>query len=242
MAITNNSSAPHEVGARMEKAGMENSGSNGKDGVLVAVEAPRNGIPDILRPLTDEELKKLERKLVKKLDWHLLLPLTVMYFMNFLDRTSITTAKVAGLQKDLRLRGTQYTAALTICYLGYLLSQIPSNILVAKFRKPAVYLSCCMATWGVISALTGMVHSFAALLVCRFSLGLVEAAFYPGVLYILSCWYTRAELAPRNSIFFAAQLLAGAFAGIITAAITKGMDGAQGLASWRWLFIMVSAG
>jgi len=209
-----------------------------KNGLMVGV--VKDGMPDILQSLSKEELRQIERRIVRKLDCRLLLPLSFMYFANFLDRIQITTARVAGLQTDLHLRDDQYLAALCIAYAGYLCFQVPSNVMVAKFRRPARYLTCCMMMWGVISACTGVVHSYAGLLMCRLFLGAFEAAFYPGAVYILSCWYTRAELASRNSIFFSAQLLAGACAGLITAAITKAMDHARGLESWRWLFLIVS--
>jgi len=85
------------------------------------------------------------------------------------------------------------------------------------------------------------VHSYGGLFVCRLFLGIFEAAFFPGALYYMSSWYTRSELALRNSIFYAAQLLAGAFAGLITGGIAKSIDESRGLESWRWLFIIVSS-
>jgi len=92
------------------------------DTITPAIPISREGIPDILVSLTDDELKHLEKKLVKRLDRRLLLPLALMYFTNFLDRANITTARIAGLQADLGLRDTQYLFALAICYVGYLLT------------------------------------------------------------------------------------------------------------------------
>ncbi|WDK10179.1 major facilitator superfamily transporter [Colletotrichum graminicola] len=80
--------------------------------------------------------------------------------------------------------------------------------------------------------------SYGALLGFRFVLGCVEAGFFPGVLYLLSCWYTRAELGKRFAIFYTAAVLSGAFGGLLAGAITANLHDAHGIAGWRWLFIV----
>lgn len=69
-------------------------------------------------------------------------------------------------------------------------------------------------------------------------LGFVEAAYFPGCLYYLSCWYTRAELGFRYSILYSGALISGAFSGLMAAGIVGNMDHLHGLRSWRWLFII----
>ncbi len=60
---------------------------------------------------------------------------------------------------------------------SYLLMQIPSNLFLNKIGKPAIYLPTCMIVWGVISAATAGVKTAGGLLVVRFFLGFVEAAY-----------------------------------------------------------------
>lgn len=91
---------------------------------------------------------------------------------------------------------------------------------------------------GVLCACSGATHNFAGLLVTRFLLGFVEAAFYPGALATLSAWYVRKELGFRTGLFYSGSMLSGAFSGLISAGITDGMDGAGGLLAWRWVFIL----
>lgn len=68
--------------------------------------------------------------------------------------------------------------------------QIPSNLFLNKTGKPAIYLPTCMVIWGIISGATGATQNFAGLLVCRFFLGFIEAAYFPGCLfYLSSCTY-----------------------------------------------------
>lgn len=69
-------------------------------------------------------------------------------------------------------------------------------------------------------------------------LGVVEAPFYPGGLYIISIFYKRKESAARLSIFYTGNLLASSFSGLIAAGIFAGLDGKHGLEGWRWLFLI----
>ncbi|KAI9878891.1 MAG: hypothetical protein M1823_006899, partial [Watsoniomyces obsoletus] len=83
-----------------------------------------------------------------------------------------------------------------------------------------------------------LVTNYGGILACRFVLGLVEAPFFPGVLFYLSKWYTKSELNLRMSIFYSGSLISGAFGNLIAAGILSGLEGAQGLASWQWLYII----
>lgn len=107
-----------------------------------------------------------------------------------------------------------------------------------KFGKPSIYLPICMIVWGTISASTAAVENFGGLLGVRFVLGFIEAAYFPGCLYFLSCWYTRQELPLRVSLLYSGSLLSGAFGGLIAAGIVDGMAGVAGLAAWQWLFLL----
>lgn len=71
-------------------------------------------------------------------------------------------------------------------------------------------------------------------------LGFVEAPFFPGAIFLMSSWYTRAELVQRIAWFYSGNALANMFGGLLAAGILGNLDGDMGLASWRWLFIIVS--
>lgn len=142
------------------------------------------------------------------------------------------------MEVELGLVGNQYQTAVSILFVGYLLMQVPSNLFLNKFGRPGVYLPAVMVVWGTISALTAACRNFTGLVLVRFFLGFVEAAYFPGCLYFLSSWYTRKELAFRTAMLYVGSLLSGAFSGLIAAGITNGMDGDLGLGAWRWLFIV----
>ncbi|KAI9802141.1 MAG: hypothetical protein M1833_002062 [Piccolia ochrophora] len=197
--------------------------------------------PPLVRVLAPEEKERLELKLRKKIDLRLMPMIILMYIMNYLDRNNIASARLAGLEEDLNLTGSQFNTTVSILFVGYILMQIPSNLYLNKVGKPAIYLPVCMIIWGVISGAAGGVHSFGGLVAVRFLLGFIEAAYFPGCLFYLSSWYTRKELGFRTAILYSGSLLSGAFSGLIAAGITDGMDGAMGLRAWRWLFIIEGA-
>ncbi|KAF8685035.1 MFS general substrate transporter [Rhizoctonia solani] len=78
-------------------------------------------------------------------------------------------------------------------------------------------------------------------LLTRFFLGFVEAAFFPGALFILSKWYKREELGLRTAILYCGSLSSNAFGGLLAAGILDGMEGKLGHAAWRWLFYLEGA-
>lgn len=103
--------------------------------------------------------------------------------------------------------------------------------------RPSLFMSAFMALWAIVSTLTAVTKDFKGLLLVRFFLGIVEAPFYPGALYMLSMFYTRREIATRISVLFTGNICATAFMGLIAIGVFK-LDGAAGLSGWKWLFII----
>ncbi|QSZ36684.1 hypothetical protein DSL72_006565 [Monilinia vaccinii-corymbosi] len=220
---------------------MREGTKNGSSAASVSVIEPGPRVlhpPEWIAALSPEERTAMENKLKRKIDLRLFPMVILMYIMNYLDRNNIAAARLAGMEEDLNLVGDQYQTCVSILFVGYLLMQIPSNLFLNKLGKPATYLPTAMIIWGCISAATAGTQSFVGLLMCRFFLGFVEAAYFPGCLYYLSCWYTRKELGLRTAYLYSGSLISGAFSGLIAAGITGGMDGVRGLLAWRWLFII----
>ncbi|KAK0615880.1 major facilitator superfamily domain-containing protein [Bombardia bombarda] len=214
-----------------------------KAGVTKVEDAARRGLqpPEYIKSLSPEARDEAERKLKRKIDARLMPAIIIMYILNYIDRNNIAAARLAGLERDLHLTSTEFQLAVSILFVGYLLMQIPSNLLLNKLGKPALYLPTCMIIWGIISALTAVCTSASGLLANRFFLGFVEAAYFPGCLYYLSCWYTRKELGLRTAVLYSGALISGAFSGLIAAGVTARLDGARGIAAWQWLFIIEGA-
>lgn len=187
-----------------------------------------------------EKTDPREIALVKKLDRWIMPMLWSMYWLNYLDRNAIALARLNDLEEDLNLSSTQYQTCVSILFVGYLLGQIPSNMFLTRTR-PSRYMGCAMMLWAIVSALTAVSKDFTGLLMTRFFLGITEAPYYPGAVYLLSIFYTRKEVATRIAILYTGNILATAFAGLIAAGIFHGMDGAGGISGWRWLFILQGA-
>ncbi|KAI9048381.1 hypothetical protein LZ554_007217 [Drepanopeziza brunnea f. sp. 'monogermtubi'] len=190
-------------------------------------QAIRNYIPN-----TDAE-----KKLVRKIDLHLIPILWIMYVLNYVDRTNIGNAKTAGMDDDLKLGGGRYAWVISIFFFGYLIMEVPSNMILSRSR-PSLFLPFIMLVWGALSAAMASVQNYGSILAFRFVLGCIESGFFPGVLFMLSCWYKTEEIGKRFAIFYSAAVLSGAFGGILAGAITGNLDGVHGIEGWRWLFII----
>ncbi|KAJ5908212.1 hypothetical protein N7495_000894 [Penicillium taxi] len=189
----------------------------------------------------DSELPPLrsttKRKLMAKVDWHILPCLCVLYLLAFLDRVNVSNAAILGLKTDLNIvSGTKYNTALTIFFVPYIICEIPSNILLKKL-KPHVWLSVCMFGFGLIMIIQGFVTSWGGLMTTRFFLGVFECGMFPGCFYLMGMWYQRDEAQKRFSFFFSSTTLAGAFGGLLAYGISQ-MDGIRGYKGWRWVFIL----
>lgn len=62
--------------------------------------------------------------------------------------------------------------------------------------------------------------------------GFVEAPFFPGAVFLMSSWYTRAELTRRVAWLYTGNALANMFGGLIGYGVLTNLDGAHGLAGW----------
>ncbi|KAF8557618.1 MFS general substrate transporter [Imleria badia] len=183
------------------------------------------------------ELSRAEHaKLLRKLDWHLLPFVSLLYLLSFLDRSNVGNAKVAGMSTDLHLVGLRYNTAAAVFFILYSFAEVPSNIILKLFR-PSRWIPAIMVAWGLVMTLMCLVNTYQGLLAARVVLGLAEAGLFPGVTYYISLWYPRADRATRIAIFFSAATVAGAFGGILAYAIEK-MEGIGGLHGWQWIFCL----
>ncbi|KAK7716234.1 hypothetical protein SLS64_003386 [Diaporthe eres] len=190
--------------------------------------------------INQERWNAVEKSLVRKLDLTLMPVVWVLYLFNYLDRNNIAQARLDSFEKDLGLVGNQFNVAVAILNVGYMLMQVPSNMILTRVR-PSLYISIWVLVWSVISASTAAARNYSQLIVIRFFLGIVEAPFFPGALFLLSSWYPRRQLALRTAVLYSGLILATAFSGLIAAGIFEGLDGVHGIKGWRWLFILEGA-
>ncbi|KAF2669728.1 MFS nicotinic acid transporter-like protein Tna1 [Microthyrium microscopicum] len=193
--------------------------------------------PDPDAHLTPEERAKIDKKLLRKLDWLIIPWLSFLYLISFLDRTNIGNARIYGLQTDLgNISDSTYSAALTVFFISYALLEPLTNILMKRLR-PSIFIPSIILAWGICMTCMGLVSNGGGLIAVRFFLGVAEAGLFPGVNYYLSCWYKRSEFGARAAVFFSAAAFAGSFGGLLAAAIAN-MHGVGGKPGWAWIFIL----
>ncbi|KAG2044649.1 sugar transporter [Suillus americanus] len=177
----------------------------------------------------------LERRLLRKLDLRMSI-LLILFTLNLIDRTNISNARLQGFEKDLHLHGQQYATTLSILSIGYIIMQLPGNMFLHWLERPSVIIPCYMLVWGAISILTGTTKNYAEILSARFFLGVAEAPFVPGMIFLVSKWYKRDELALRIALVTSGGSLSSAFGSLLASSILHGMQDKLGQAAWRWLF------
>ena len=178
---------------------------------------------------------KAERRLVWKFDLRVLPVLAVMYLFNSLDKSNLGNAKTAGLEKSLGLQGSDYNTILSIFFIPYVLTAPVLGILGKKYG-PSRVLPIMMTCFGFTTLMVVVVRNFAGLMTIRWFLGMAESAFFPLVIYYLTTFYRRGELARRLAIFYAAQSIASAFGGLLAFGTFQIHTGA--LDNWRYLFLI----
>jgi ACS family pantothenate transporter-like MFS transporter len=151
--------------------------------------------------------------------------------VNYLDRANLNNAYVSGAREDLGFVGTQLNQINTIFYGGYLLGQIPNNLILQKVR-PRIWLPTTCMAWGLLTLGTAFVSHPWQIMIIRFFQGFFESSCFVGVQWILGSWYKPDEIGKRTAIFTSSGLAGTMFSGIMQGAIFKTLNGVQGLAGW----------
>ncbi|KAJ3913969.1 major facilitator superfamily domain-containing protein [Lentinula edodes] len=188
------------------------------------------------------EDRVMEKRVWRKIDMYVVPVVAMFYLLSFLDRTNVANARVAGLQTDLKMSNKEYSIALTVTYVPYIVAELPSNLMLKlnccnQAVGPNLMLPTMLTLWGVVTTLQGVVKTYSGLLACRFFLGLLEGGVFPGLVLYLSYFYPRYKMNLRVSMFFSAASLSGAFSGILAFGIIN-MDGIGNRPGWAWIFIL----
>ncbi|KAJ5808355.1 hypothetical protein N7474_009624 [Penicillium riverlandense] len=188
---------------------------------------------------------KEERALVRKLDFRVLLPCCLVYFMAYLDRANLGNVKVlqvgtsSSLVSALHLEGTQFNWAVSISYFAVTALLLPSTIVLKKYSAKR-YFPCAMILWGTVVMAMAGIKNGAGLLAARFCLGIPESGIVPCCVMYFSFWYRPRERALRLAFFHVSNSIAGAVSGFLAAGLDH-LDGKGGLMSWQWVFIIEGA-
>ncbi|CAG4915812.1 MFS transporter [Paraburkholderia saeva] len=174
--------------------------------------------------------------LYSKLNWRLLPFLVTCYMFAYLDRVNVGFAKLQ-MQTDLGFSDAAYGVGAGIFFIGYVLFEIPSNLMLPRVGARRTF-SRILVLWGITSACMLFVRNVPAFYAMRFLLGVFEAGFAPGMIYYLSCWYGPARMARAIALVFVAGPLGGIVGGPLSAWLMTSLSGVGGLAGWQWMFLV----
>lgn len=137
---------------------------------------------------------------------------------------------------DLHFKTGQYNLIVGIFFVPYVIFAPPFAMLAKKYGASRA-LPIMMFCFGSLTLLTAATHNFSGIFALRWFLGMAESAFFPVVIYYLTTFYRRGELARRLAIFYAASNIASAFSGLLAFGVFQIKSHLVDFA-WRWLFII----
>lgn len=132
---------------------------------------------------------------------------------------------------------TVWNAGISTFYVGYLIGQLPGNLLMAK-TNPKFFLPTIMLMWSAGTICMPAMTNGVGFCVVRFFIGLMEAPFFPGLTLMTSSWYTKEESPFRMAIWHAGNTISNIISGFLAAGILEHMDGIAGLHAWQWFFLI----
>jgi len=239
----------------MEQTDIEKSGAQ-------TLQREKSSDTDSVDPRISALSPEEQKRVIRRIDYRLVLTLGFMYCVSLMDRTNLGVAAVAGMNVDLMLIGFRYSIITLVFFITYVLLQ-PAATVVLRKVGPRIFLPVITMAWGIVMICFGFVKVWTEMVGLRLLLGVLEAGFFPGAAYVLSCWYPRYDLQKRYAVFYLIGSLSSAFSGIMAFGFDQ-MSGLgnlgpdygkrilvnpknpalgvasiqQGIAGWRWIFIM----
>jgi MFS family permease len=174
----------------------------------------------------EQVLRRISRRLMPLL--------FVLYLLAYIDRQNVSYAKLE-MVGALNLSEAAYGLGASLFFLGYFLFEAPSNMILARVGA-RLWFARILATWGLVTVALGFTHNVTMFYALRFLLGVAEAGFFPGVLFVLTLWYPQARRARMVGWFMIASAVANAIGSLVGGALLN-LGGLWGLAGWQWIFV-----
>lgn len=175
------------------------------------------------------------RRLRRKINARVLPVMVVTYFLQALDKGTLSFASIMGIKEDAGLVGQQYLWLTTCTYLAVLFWEFPTNTLIQKVPV-AKYLAANIICWGIVLGCHALGKNFTVLVVVRTLLGFFECCCQPIFIMMSAMWYRREEQAFIVALWYmmngGQQIVGGVLAYCFTL-----IDGAR-LRNWEILFLV----
>ncbi|WAO95653.1 Hypothetical protein NCS54_01328700 [Fusarium falciforme] len=182
--------------------------------------------------LTPEGEKKLKRKLYI----HVLLLVTFIDFMLYVDKSTLGQATLLGLFEDTGLNNAEYNNLNSLFYTGYILGQVPGQLLIQKLRL-RTYISGTIFCWAVVVLLHCVAKSYGALIPLRFFLGFVESSVIPALEITMAMFFTPQELLHVQPLFYISCIGSPMFTGLVSYGLLFSK-----VSTSPWKFFMIITG
>ena len=179
-------------------------------------------------------VRSLEQVTMRKVYLRILPFAALTYFFCYLDRINVSFAALT-MNKDIGLDPAIYGMAAGAFFWGYVLFEVPSNIILEKLGA-RLWIARIMVTWGLISGATAFATGPYSFMAIRFLLGLAEAGLFPGFVLYFTYWFPDRYRARINSGFTLALPIAVASGAPVSTALL-GLDGLYGFKGWQIMYL-----
>ncbi len=177
-----------------------------------------------------------EKAVIRKAAWRILPIIMICYFAAFLDRVNIGFASLT-MNQDLGFTAAQFGFGAGIFFLGYIVFELPSNIILAKVGA-RLWIARILITWGILSAATAFVWNPTSFYVVRVLLGAAEAGFFPGIIFFMTLWFPAEYRARMFATFNIAVPFSSVIGAPLSGFILEYMNGVAGFSGWQWMFVI----
>jgi len=175
-----------------------------------------------------------ERELISKITWRLMPFLGILYLIAYIDRQNVSFAKLQ-MVGDLGMSEYAYGLGASLFFIGYFLFEVPSNLFLNKLGA-RIWFARILVSWGIVTIALAYTQNATMFYILRFLLGVCEAGFFPGVLYLLTLWFPADYRGRMVGLFMIFSALANAV-GAPLGGMLLDLDGLYGYAGWEWVFL-----
>jgi MFS transporter, ACS family, tartrate transporter len=184
--------------------------------------------------VTKADVPDVGQRARRRVAYRLLPFVFLLYVVNYLDRVNVSFANLR-MSADLGLSDRVYGLGVGMFYVTYVLFEIPGAIIVERWSARK-WIARIMISWGIVTILTGFVHTAAQFYAARFFLGAAESSFFPGMIVYLTHWFCARDRSRAIACLYAANPTAALIGAPLAGWLLKVHW--QSLAGWRWLFIL----
>jgi MFS transporter, ACS family, tartrate transporter len=183
---------------------------------------------------TKSDASEVGRRAIRRVSYRLLPFVFLIYIVNYIDRVNVSFANLR-MSADLGFSDQVYGLGVGMFYVTYVLFEIPGALIVERWSARK-WIARIMISWGVITILTGFVHTAGQFYAARFVLGIAESSFFPGMIVYLTHWFRLRERSSAIACLYSAVPAAS----LIGSPVAGWLLGVHwwSLAGWRWLFIL----